>query len=474
MTTRTLAAALAACALAAACTDPPPARPVETLAPVGTPDVATSPTTDPASPSSPREPAPSETATSPPPSPSQTPTAPPPAEPTPSPSPTPAPTSAASPSPTPAPTPAPTTSATLQVEHTRPLAGTATYRRYRARHATTSSRVHVVAFDADDPAVELTTTLASTLDKRSTVPQAAPGALAAINGGFWVTASRPADPDGLLVTARQAISDTTTTTTQIRGVRGGFGITPGGRTIIGAPDLATIVAWVDDDGTPGSVFVHGLNRALLHTDDAVAYTRAWGTTTGTPAGTVEVAFPAPATLLAGQVVHGGTPTVTTSGNRAIGEGEIVVAARGTLGHTLAARAGAWMDLHVHVRDGWEHLSAGLTGGPLLLQRGAHSGTAQWRHEGFDATHTDRRHPRTAVGTTSTGQVLLVVVDGRSTTSAGMTAAETATLMADLGARDAVMMDGGGSSTMVVAGVVTNRPSDGTPRAVATIIRLDAT
>lgn len=78
-----------------------------------------------------------------------------------------------------------------------------------------------------------------------------------------------------------------------------------------------------------------------------------------------------------------------------------------------------------------------------------------------------RHPRTAMGLSRDRKTfMLVVVDGRSTSSVGMYGAELAKLMADLGAHTAFNLDGGGSSQMWVAGEGTiNRPSDGTPRAV---------
>ena len=78
-----------------------------------------------------------------------------------------------------------------------------------------------------------------------------------------------------------------------------------------------------------------------------------------------------------------------------------------------------------------------------------------------------RHPRTAAGIARGGRrLILAVIDGRQKPySDGMTLRETASLMLALGARDAINLDGGGSTTMVAdsAGTlrVVNRPSDPT-------------
>lgn len=87
-----------------------------------------------------------------------------------------------------------------------------------------------------------------------------------------------------------------------------------------------------------------------------------------------------------------------------------------------------------------------------------------------------RHPRTAVGLSEDGRSLIVaVVDGRSSSSIGMTCEELGELMAELGAFSAINLDGGGSSTFwTLDHGVLNDPSDGEPRTVANhlAIRLD--
>lgn len=79
----------------------------------------------------------------------------------------------------------------------------------------------------------------------------------------------------------------------------------------------------------------------------------------------------------------------------------------------------------------------------------------------------RRHPRSAVAIRPDGTVLLVVVDGRQPGhSDGMTLPELTDLLLELGAADALNLDGGGSSALVLRGELVNRPSDPEERAVA--------
>jgi hypothetical protein len=103
------------------------------------------------------------------------------------------------------------------------------------------------------------------------------------------------------------------------------------------------------------------------------------------------------------------------------------------------------------------------GHPVLLRRG--TVTADVDTVG---TETFRGvNPRTAVGITADGRVLLVTIDGRQPGhSTGTTLRETAELLQALGAVDALNLDGGGSTTMVLRApggrpAVVNRPSDAT-------------
>jgi hypothetical protein len=76
-----------------------------------------------------------------------------------------------------------------------------------------------------------------------------------------------------------------------------------------------------------------------------------------------------------------------------------------------------------------------------------------------------RNPRTIAGTTGDGKIMLVTIDGRMRTSVGTTLDETAAVAKGLGLRDAINLDGGGSTAMSVRGALVNQPSKGTERAV---------
>ncbi|MGA4988353.1 phosphodiester glycosidase family protein [Nonomuraea bangladeshensis] len=94
-------------------------------------------------------------------------------------------------------------------------------------------------------------------------------------------------------------------------------------------------------------------------------------------------------------------------------------------------------------------------------------------DGVVQNSTDQAaHPRTAVGFSADGRTMhLLTVDGRQADSRGVTLNELAAMMADLGAANALNLDGGGSSTMLArepgsaAVQVENSPSDGGERHV---------
>lgn len=131
-------------------------------------------------------------------------------------------------------------------------------------------------------------------------------------------------------------------------------------------------------------------------------------------------------------------------------------------------AGPWMgpaDIDGDtLRAGWGiHMESGdgvtqaVGGYPELLDGGRRVGDLLVQENpGFAL----QRHPRTAVAWNPYSRRLwLVVVDGRQGHSLGMSLPELVTFLEALGAVDAINLDGGGSSIVVLRGRAANRPSD---------------
>jgi hypothetical protein len=135
------------------------------------------------------------------------------------------------------------------------------------------------------------------------------------------------------------------------------------------------------------------------------------------------------------------------------------------GRTCVAVEGRRIRLHGRGRLPREPRGDLLQAGPLLVRRGRpvvrdgedpegfSAGRAQ-----FDSDITDGRHPRAALGV-ARGRLLAVVSDGRAPGEAGLTLAELAVVMAALGARRAMNLDGGGSAALVVGGELRNTPRE---------------
>ncbi|MEH0152816.1 phosphodiester glycosidase family protein [Limibacter armeniacum] len=113
-------------------------------------------------------------------------------------------------------------------------------------------------------------------------------------------------------------------------------------------------------------------------------------------------------------------------------------------------------------------------GPMLITDGAINVTDAEEFFGeASGVGVDVRHPRTAIGYTADGKVILLVVDGRQAGFAtGVTMPELAAVMESLGAMGAINLDGGGSSSMVADGKAITSPSDAVGmRAVASVVMI---
>lgn len=103
---------------------------------------------------------------------------------------------------------------------------------------------------------------------------------------------------------------------------------------------------------------------------------------------------------------------------------------------------------------WEDVNQIVSGGPYLLKDGEiYIDTKEEK-----LTAITGKNPRTAIGYTEDGNLILITIDGREESSVGMTLGELAWFLKSIGAYEAMNLDGGGSSVMYVNGNVVNAPA----------------
>ncbi len=108
------------------------------------------------------------------------------------------------------------------------------------------------------------------------------------------------------------------------------------------------------------------------------------------------------------------------------------------------------------------------GGPVLLQNGDMKITNEEERKFYGKAINDK-HPRTAMGYTSDNKLIILVVEGRNPHAGGATLTQEAQILKDLGCVEALNLDGGGSSCLLVNGKETIKPSDkGEQRAVPAV------
>jgi len=113
-----------------------------------------------------------------------------------------------------------------------------------------------------------------------------------------------------------------------------------------------------------------------------------------------------------------------------------------------------------IKDAWK-MKAAVGGGPVLLQNGEIRITNNEELK-FAGKAIDDKHPRTAMGYTRDNKLIILVVQGRLPGIAeGATLGQEARILQALGCWEALNLDGGGSSCMLINGKETIKPSDAT-------------
>lgn len=218
-----------------------------------------------------------------------------------------------------------------------------------------------------------------------------------------------------------------------------------------------------DDGQ--TLDIAGVNNFSLPPDGIGVFTSAWGDYTR--ADTVQGD---PVTAEVHIVDETVTQVGTDIGSGAIDGDTVVVVGRGAGAEALLALdEGHSAKVTYAPRSDFGEVAVAIGGNQVLIDDG--------EVQDYD---DPTPHPRSAVGLSADGtRMFLVSIDGRQAHAHGMTLTETAEFMADLGAYDALNLDGGGSSTLVAREpatderTVVNSPSDGSERPVANSLGLFA-
>ena len=224
-------------------------------------------------------------------------------------------------------------------------------------------------------------------------------------------------------------------------------------------DNKQIIKDIAYDGTAqlpngNKLVIKGMNRARI-ANDLVLYNSYYALTTKTNQYGREV-----------KLKNNHVVAISTAGNMTIEPGTLVLSGHGVNADALASlRLGDYVPLVQSLGSAAADSAKFLvSGGPLLVEQGRVNVRSVEEQIAPDIARG--RAPRTALGLKKDGTLLLLVVDGRSAASSGLTLAELAQYFVRLGADSAVNFDGGGSSEMVINGSIVNKPSDGRERYVS--------
>ena len=257
-----------------------------------------------------------------------------------------------------------------------------------------------------------------------------------------------------------------------------IGVTKIDGEIIGKDDFYRSAVGIDENGAVtfgrvrysgeieyyGETFqIYGVNCERGE-NSLILYNSYFGATTGTNDFGVEV------------VVEDGliTEIFYDKGNNAIPAGGYVISAHGTAAEFLKT---------MHVYDlisinqsivsedaNFNDIPTVIGAGPRLVMDGKIFVTAD--AEQFPKDIRVGRSPRSAVGVNEYGDYIFAVVDGRQAHSKGCTLQEWAEiLLNEFGAFNAINLDGGGSTELIVKDKLVNKPSDGRERMVGSALAI---
>lgn len=192
-----------------------------------------------------------------------------------------------------------------------------------------------------------------------------------------------------------------------------------------------------------------VNQPRTSTSQVVLYTSRWGS----------MAPQMPRDGIQIQLSNGHVVGFSTTESMPVPQDGYVISGPAT--QAMAALAGQGPQTPVAVSfytiPDWSDVKHAISGGPFLVRNG--SIYIDTKSQRINFKESGSYAPRTAAGITQEGNLILVTVDGRQRgVSVGVSLTEMAALMKEFGAVDAMNLDGGSSTQMVVEGRLVNSPS----------------
>ncbi len=238
--------------------------------------------------------------------------------------------------------------------------------------------------------------------------------------------------------------------------RSAVGIFPDGKTIFGRVRFDGKITYKGQEMPININSERNENRAVL-------YTEYYGARTGTNDYGTEI-----------ELTSGVISQIYKSGNNKIEPGKQILSLHGLAAEMFEEAAlGDEVEISEEILSddaNFNEVPDVLGAGPRLVANGEIFVTAD--AEEFPADIRLGRAPRSAVGVTKWGDYILAVADGRQAHSKGCTLQEWAEiLIREFGAVDAINLDGGGSSELIVKGKIVNSPSDGKERLIGNALAI---
>ena len=206
-------------------------------------------------------------------------------------------------------------------------------------------------------------------------------------------------------------------------------------------DMARVQLRAEVKTNIGGLKIDNVNQPRMLSVHTIVYTKDWG----------EVSPPTPQYGTQIVVENGKITRITNQSVTIPNDGFVII---GPASKLKAIEGAKKIKLDINLNPEWKDVNHIISGGPYLVKNGeVYVDMTEQKLSAIGG-----RNPRTAIGYTKDNNLIMLTADGREGASIGLTLNELANLMKNLGCVNAMNLDGGGSTVMLIKGQVVNRPA----------------